>query len=237
MGWSMAGFVLLAELQDQLRNLEQSQVPMAAVLGIACAVLHLVVGSSIRLHQGRASVGSFDEALLLVTVAGVVSGVELVANVVAGPFISGLVVVTAPVLAFALMIWGRGLYRVLKEQAHGPWSAGERIPVVVVGAGDGGRQLILSMLRDPGCRWRPAALVDDDPLVRHRRVANVPVLGSTAAVAEVALRVGAETVIIAIPSASSELIRTLSAITRDDGCREVRATPASTSRSCRACES
>lgn len=213
----VASFVLLAELQEQVRNLTQTQVPVAALIGLGCALLHLVVGSSIRLHQGRASVGSFDEALLLVTVAGVVSGAELVVNVVAGPFMSGLVVVTAPVLAFALMIWGRGLYRVLKEQARGVRSGGERVPVVVVGAGDGGRQLVLSMLRDPDGRWQPAALVDDDPLVRHRRVANVPVLGPTCAVADVALRVGAETVIIAIPSASSELIRTLSGITREAG--------------------
>ena len=206
----VSSFVLLARLEAAIRGTEPSQVAIAALVGLGCGCLHVLVGFSIRLHQGRAGVGSFDEALLLVTVAGIVFGIELVAHAVAGPFINELVVVTAPVLAFALMIWGRGLYRVAKEQGRGMAFSQERTPVLVVGAGDGGRQLIWSMLREPDSRWRPAGIIDDDPLVRHRRIANVPVLGPSAAMGEAAHRVGAGTVIIAIPTASSETIRTLS---------------------------
>jgi FlaA1/EpsC-like NDP-sugar epimerase len=87
----------------------------------------------------------------------------------------------------------------------------------VAGAGEGGRQLVLSMLRDPDSEWRPVALVDDDPLKRHRRIRGVQVMGTTGELACVAERVGATTAVIAIPTASSETIRDLSMLAREAG--------------------
>ncbi len=170
-----------------------------------------------RLHQGRAALGSFEDALLVVAVTEVVFGVEVIGNLVLGPFINGLICVTAPVLAFAAMISARGFYRVLKDRTEQPPAVGELTPVVVVGAGDAGRQLITSMAHEPGNRWRPVALVDDDPLKRHRRIRGVPVLGRVEALPRVAEQVHATTVIIAIPTASAETIRTLSKIATDAG--------------------
>ena len=51
--------------------------------------------------------------------------------------------------------------------------------VLVVGAGDAGRELVGSMLRDPRTHVAPVGLLDDDPAKRHLRIRGVPVLGPT----------------------------------------------------------
>jgi FlaA1/EpsC-like NDP-sugar epimerase len=206
----VASFCLLARLQVAVQDLTAAGFAAAFAVGIACGVTHLLVGWTMRLHQGRAQLGTFDDALLVVTVVGIVSALEVIGNVVFRHALNGSLVVTGPILAFALMIWARGLFRVIHEQGVGGRSVRTRIPVVIAGAGEGGRQLVISMLREPHGEWRPVALVDDDPLKRHRRIRGVPVLGATSELASVAERVGATIAIVAIPTASSETIRELS---------------------------
>ncbi len=62
------------------------------------------------------------------------------------------------------------------------------------------------MLQDPTRTWRPVGFLDDDILLRHRRLRGVSVLGSQRDLAKVSLQTGARTLIVAIPSASAELI-------------------------------
>ena len=78
---------------------------------------------------------------------------------------------------------------------------------MVIGAGNGAAQLVSDMMRDPSSRWLPVALLDDDPYKRHRRINGVPVVGPTADLEKVADRHDARTVILAIPSASADLVR------------------------------
>jgi len=80
---------------------------------------------------------------------------------------------------------------------------------LVIGAGVAGRSLIDSMLYDAKSRFWPVAILDDDRLKRHRRVRGVPVVGTTDDLAEQVARTGADTVVVAIPSASSETISRL----------------------------
>ncbi|RYJ02342.1 MAG: polysaccharide biosynthesis protein, partial [Actinomycetales bacterium] len=80
------------------------------------------------------------------------------------------------------------------------------VRAVVVGAGDGGRQLISSMLNDPQQHWNPVAIVDDDPRRKHYRYRGVSVRGKISDLTDVAEQSGASTVVIAIPSAGSGLV-------------------------------
>ena len=73
--------------------------------------------------------------------------------------------------------------------------------------GEGATQLVAAMLRDPNCEWRAVALVDDDPYKRRRRLSGVPVMGETHEFVEIAEEYGADTAILAIPSASADLVR------------------------------
>lgn len=194
--------------------------PLTHALAVAliCATAYLLIGAVVKLHQGRAALGSFEDAVLLGSVAAPIAGLAIVAEV-AFDFFRLFVGLAAPLLAILLMLWGRALYRLLREQAENQRLGGPRRPVVVIGAGEGGRQLITSMMRDPGSRWRPVAVVDDDPLKRHRRLRGVPVLGRSDQFPGIARRLGADTAILAVPSVSAERVRELTQLATDSGLR------------------
>ena len=63
------------------------------------------------------------------------------------------------------------------------------------------------MVRDPSSKWLPVALLDDDPYKRHRRLNGVPVVGSTPTSRRSPTATTSRTVILAIPSASADLVR------------------------------
>lgn len=77
--------------------------------------------------------------------------------------------------------------------------------VVIVGAGHAGEQLVRDMLSDPDYNSRPVAFVDDDPVKRKMKIHGISVLGTTADIKAVADRVGAQEIIVAIPSAPTQL--------------------------------
>jgi FlaA1/EpsC-like NDP-sugar epimerase len=79
--------------------------------------------------------------------------------------------------------------------------------VIVYGAGVGGQQVLGALLSDPASPYRPVALLDDDPRKQNFRSRSVRVVGRGTDLGRVAASTGASTVIIAIPSAGSELIR------------------------------
>ena len=55
----------------------------------------------------------------------------------------------------------------------------------------------------------PVGLLDDDPWMRQRRHFGVPVLGAVAALEQAVLATSATTVVVAIPSASKDLIKSV----------------------------
>lgn len=184
-------------------------VPLYGVLivGTIAAVSHLLLAAVTRLHLGRAKLGSFEEAFL---VASVVAGAGLIAfgvNAAVDPiFLPRTTPVVAACFATLLCLWPRGLYRVFVQEAR-PRREGEiGTSVLVAGAGDAGRQLVESMLRDQSHRWVPVGFVDDDPRKRHFRFRGVRVLGKIKDLGKMARRHGATTVVLAIPSSSSDLV-------------------------------
>ncbi|HYT38750.1 MAG TPA: aminotransferase class I/II-fold pyridoxal phosphate-dependent enzyme, partial [Acidimicrobiia bacterium] len=77
--------------------------------------------------------------------------------------------------------------------------------------------IVASLLRDPSSPFLPVALLDDDPTKRHLRIMGVPVLGDRTRMAEAADEHQADTVLVALPSASANLIRELSDLAYDAG--------------------
>ncbi len=181
---------------------------------------HVAVGWTVRLHHGRYALGSLEEMIALGMVTCVSGAFATVINVVAGRLVPASVPFAAMFVALSLMAWIRASYRVSRER-HFRWGrladTGDRTRVVVFGAGEAGRQLVKSMVREPACRWLPVALLDDDPAKAHRRVQGVSVLGSRADLARVADEQSASVLVIAIPSASSDTIRELSRSALDAG--------------------
>ncbi|MDY3868496.1 MAG: nucleoside-diphosphate sugar epimerase/dehydratase [Pyramidobacter sp.] len=72
---------------------------------------------------------------------------------------------------------------------------------LVIGAGEAGSTLVRDLKRR-GSALRVVGFLDDDPLKQSKRIAGVPVLGSTESLSEVVQRCGVSDVLVAIPSAS-----------------------------------
>jgi FlaA1/EpsC-like NDP-sugar epimerase len=185
------------------------------VAALACA-LQLGIGVVVKLYQGGYRVGSFDEVVVLAGVAVVVGTSLLVADLVSQP--TRLVPLSVPfggtVAALLGMVATRAVIRVLREGTARPRQGARTL---VFGAGDGGHQLVRSMLTDPGSYYLPVGLLDDDPGKRHLRISGVRVLGTRADLADVARQVGAQLLVVAVPSGRAALYRDVAREARQCG--------------------
>src|ERR1700712_3797661 len=164
MAW-VIGYFAMAWLQHVVGYSTSAQLLPALLTGLCCGLLFVVVAAPLRLHEGRYQIGSLDDALLNprlgATIAVLALGISFYTLDVR---IS--VAVTGPMCAFVLLLGGRAVYRVFRDWALSRSAGGrpvERMPVVVIGAGNGAAQLVGDMVRDPSSTWLPVALLDDDP--------------------------------------------------------------------------
>ena len=204
------GFVLLAWLQYAVGYEPTNHWQTAIVVGAACGAAQVLISRVFRLHQGRARLASFDDA---VNVGAVWMSIFVVVIFLGWFEVVPLrvsVVATAPVIAICLMLGGRVLARLTRQHAmriSGAGALAERTPAVIVGAGDAANQLIRDLLSNKSAEWRPVALLDDDVHKRHRHLGGVAVKGTIADLPKVAKQYAAKTAILAVPSASRELVK------------------------------
>jgi FlaA1/EpsC-like NDP-sugar epimerase len=210
--WTLA-FTLTGATLYVLGNHHRDTLTHGAVAGAAAGVLFVALGRFTGLHQGRARMGSIDDAALASAVWGATMVVALLVNLARLVPVQVLVLGAWPTLV-GLLSW-RGAYRLLRDSGRSGVRSGE--PVVIIGAGEAARQLIEAMFAENAPQWYPVAMVDDDPLKRHRRLRGVAVQGRTQDLAKVAHANRAKKAIIAIASASADQVRTLTALGRDAG--------------------
>ena len=181
----------------------------SVVVGILGAVTQSILGFAVGLYRGRWRLGSFDEVVALGVVASSAAILLLTGAVAAGR--AGIDLAIGPLAPFAAlsgMTGARGLHRWRNDRRLRPRGRSLR-PVVVYGAGDGGAKTIRAMLTNPRSPYVPVALLDDDENKANLRIQGVPVLGGRADMATVVAATHAELVIVAIPSATSAVIRSL----------------------------
>lgn len=192
-------------------EMELSKVETSSVLVVAAvaAVLQLSFGTLSGLYVHRWRYGTFDEvAATIRTVAGVGVVVTLANWLLFDHLVPVSATISAGFLALGVMSTGRMIWRLMLDR----WTRADhegREPVVVVGAGEGGFQVVTAMLK--AGPYQPVAILDDDPDLRNLRIKGVGVCGDRSVLAEVVERTGARTMVIAIPSAPGELVRDLAA--------------------------
>ena len=121
-------------------------------------------------------------------------------------------------VALILMFAVRYVWRYLLERSLRP-DAETATKALVFGAGDGGTQVVQSMIRDPYSIYLPVGILDDDPMLQNRRVSGVHVMGTRNDIETAASKTGATTLIIAIARADAALIRDVNAIASGAGWR------------------
>ncbi|MFN8050216.1 MAG: nucleoside-diphosphate sugar epimerase/dehydratase [Acidimicrobiales bacterium] len=218
-GFDAACWYLAVTLAGFLRfDFNRSRIDLAALLvgALVIAVGQVVLGRLLGLYIHRWRYGTFEELGAATASVGLVTVVATLVNLVVGRPLPLSVPLLAGPIACCAMIAGRATWRVLLERSTRP-SAESSERVIVFGAGDGGMQVVRAMLSSPNSPYIPVALLDDNSDLRNLRVKSVRVVGGRAWISTAAERFGATKMIVAIPSASGELIRDLVALADEAG--------------------
>ncbi len=125
---------------------------------------------------------------------------------------------------FSLVFVGgtRFVFRVLAES---PPSTASRsiLPtrrkkwVLVVGAGDAGAMVVREMLKNPQINMRPIGFLDDDESKQGSKIHGVPVLATLDKIEDVLSKHHVDEVVVAIPSASGQIVRKITEACRTRG--------------------
>ena len=179
---------------------------------IVAALVHVVAGVLAGPYRIGHQRGSFEEtADLGLTV--LFDAAVLILVTMATPWFHGVprsLALLVPALALVGMFT---LRFVVRSYRWGRTTAGEGTQkVIVFGAGEAGRRLVRDLRRDEHATYTPICLLDDDPRKRRLKIDGVPVRGGRGRLHELAEANCATALIIAIPSADTDLIRDLRAI-------------------------
>jgi FlaA1/EpsC-like NDP-sugar epimerase len=210
---ALAAALLIATLLRHDGHFHWIDLSDLAELAAVAAVVHTVAGMRFGLYTGRWSYGCFEEVAALAKTAAVTTPAVFVLDTLLGRLVPRSAIIAAGLITLVLAAGVRYAVRVLRDQRLRP-SPEQGSRVVVMGAGEGAAQVVRAMLRSPASPYVPVALLDDDPTKRALRVMGVPVAGNRHAMAEVVRRFRADAVLIAIPSAGADLVRTLTELVR-----------------------
>ena len=188
---------------------------LVAFCGLAI-VVQVLVGRAVGLYIHRWRYASFEEIVAMAEAALLTTTALTLIDLIPG--LGRPVPLSTTICGglFAMLFMGAGRFgwRVYMDRATTVDENGQE-PVIVFGAGEAGLQIIKSMRRSGP--YRPVAVLDDKADLRNLVLKGVPVRGDRTDLARIAEDTGATTVVIAIPSAPSSLIREVVAIADDIG--------------------
>ncbi|WP_299931006.1 nucleoside-diphosphate sugar epimerase/dehydratase [uncultured Nocardioides sp.] len=183
----------------------------AGVAGVVLAaiILQWILGLTTRVYLGRVGVATNEETIMLGSATALAGLVVFVANASSDPhWVARSVPLSGTFLGLFVMltvraVWRQGTHRFV------PPSSDTDERAVIIGAGASGARLVHSMRSRPEAGLVPVGYLDDDPWMRNRRHFGVPVLGTTADLERVVRETGATSIVVAIPSASKDVIKPL----------------------------
>ena len=179
-------------------------------------VVHALVGYVVGIYRRRWRYGSFDEVGGLVVATFITTSVLFVLRFFdqsLNPFPRSVILI-AGFAGFCFVAASRYAWRLIREQLRRP-TAQTAAKILVYGAGEGGIQMVNTLLRNPQSPYLPVGFLDDNPDTHRLSISGVPVLGGRDQLSQARARTGATTLLIAIPSADSALISDISARARE----------------------
>jgi FlaA1/EpsC-like NDP-sugar epimerase len=172
------------------------------------AALHLAANYVFGLYGQIWRYASVQEARRVV-LAGVTGGILVVgANYVAGGPVPRSVLLLGPLLS--LIGFGGTRFQSRLFAFRRQVAIDEPHRVLLVGAGDAGAMLLRDILRNRNLGLEPVGFVDDDPRKQGLSLHGVRVLGDRSALPRLVAHLRVDQVLVAIPSATSDLIRQVS---------------------------
>ena len=170
-----------------------------------------VIGYVVGIYRRRWRYGSFDEVAGLVITTTVSTFLLLMYRFFdhsLTPYPRSVIVIGGFAGVF-FMAANRYVWRLTREQLRRPTEQ-TATKILVYGAGEGGIQMVNTLLRNPSSLYLPVGFLDDNPTTHRLSISGVPVIGGRESLAEARGKTGATTLLIAIPSADSSLINDIS---------------------------
>jgi UDP-GlcNAc:undecaprenyl-phosphate GlcNAc-1-phosphate transferase len=124
-----------------------------------------------------------------------------------------------------VMIGGvRLLMRLFKEYFSLQAERSNSIPILIVGAGDGGDLFLRELRHNANHDYLPVGFIDDDPAKKSQIIHGIKVLGSREDIPEIAKRYGVQRAFVSIMSASNSQVEGIFDICKKGGvkCDRVR---------------
>ena len=179
-------------------------------------VVHALVGYVVGIYRRRWRYGSFDEVGGLVVATFITTSILFVLRFFdqsLNPFPRSVIFISG-FAGLCFVAASRYTWRLIREQLRRP-TAQTAAKILVYGAGEGGIQMVNTLLRNPQSPYLPVGFLDDNPDTHRLSISGVPVLGGRDQLSQARARTGATTLLIAIPSADSALISDISARARE----------------------
>ncbi len=101
----------------------------------------------------------------------------------------------------SVVVLRMGYYYIYNRLTRGP--AASRTRTLIVGGGEACHR-ILEEMKKPESKYRPIAIVDDDPVKQRRKINDILVSGRISDIPEIVEQMRIKTILMAIPSCSSE---------------------------------
>ena len=174
-------------------------------------LIQAIVGYLVGIYRRRWRYGSFDEIAGLLITTTISTALLLVLRFFdrsLNPYPRSVIVIGGFAGVF-LMAANRYVWRLSREQLRRPTEL-TATKILVYGAGEGGIQIVNTLLRNPSSPYLPVGFLDDNPTTHRLSISGVPVIGGRDSLAEARGKTGATTLLIAIPSADSSLINDIS---------------------------
>ena len=188
-----------------------------ARFAVVAALVHVVAGVAAGPYRIGHQRGSFEEtADIGLTI--LFDAAVLILMLMVTPWFHGVprsLTLLVPALALVGMFTLRFIVRSYRWGRTASMENTDK--VIVFGAGEAGRRLVRDLRRDPRTTYTPVCLLDDDPRKRHLKIDGVPVRGGRNRLFELAESSCATSLVIAIPSADTDLIRDLRALAASAG--------------------
>ena len=163
------------------------------------------------------SVKEISDVVFVVTLTKIVSGVFLYVFRSEVTWSRGAYLISW-IIAILLLSGARLFVRVIKERRN--VNAKDSLVrkeknVLIVGAGDAGEKVIREIAAHPELNYRIVGILDDNPHKKLNKIHGFPVLDRIEGLPSVVRRYNVDTIIIAIPSASRQLLRKIVSLASD----------------------
>ncbi|MFH0791444.1 MAG: nucleoside-diphosphate sugar epimerase/dehydratase [Candidatus Omnitrophota bacterium] len=134
-----------------------------------------------------------------------IAGVTIIYTVVGFP---RAIFILDGILSFCLVAGIRFATRLFREKFR-PVSGNKQKRAIIIGAGEAGVMVLRETRNNPKANIEIIGFIDDDQNKKNLRIQGVSILGTRSDIASVITKHGIDEVIIAIPSAKGEVIRSI----------------------------